>query len=323
MKDAHTGNRLIKIGISSCLLGQKVRYDGGHKEDGFITHTLAGFFDFVAVCPEVEIGLGTPRETIRLEGSPESPRLVAPKSGKEHTRSMEEYSARRLKELQSLGLHGYILKKDSPSCGMERVRVYSDDGKSVTRNGRGLYAAALMRRFPLLPVEEEGRLNDPVLRENFIERVFGYYRWTGLLRSNPKPRDLVAFHTRQKLTLLSHSPKGYRDLGRMVATTSERPWPEVLDGYGTGFMEALRMRATRKKHSNVLYHLAGYLKKNIDAEDKQELLSLIESYRAGLVPLIVPITLLKHHFRKFPAGWVQEQVYLNPYPAELMLRNHV
>jgi uncharacterized protein YbgA (DUF1722 family)/uncharacterized protein YbbK (DUF523 family) len=322
MRDALHPTEKIKIGISSCLLGEKVRFDGGHKEDGFITNTLAVYFDFVPVCPEVDIGLGTPRETIRLEGT-DSPRLVAPKSGRDLTEQMHEYSGRRLEELKQVGLHGYILKKDSPSCGMERVRIYSADGKSVTRTGRGLYAAALINRFPLLPVEEEGRLNDPVLRENFIERVFGFYRWTEFSTSGPQAKDLVAFHTRQKLTLLSHSPDLYRELGRMVATASERPWPEVLESYGTGFMEALRVRATRRKQSNVLYHLAGYLKKSLDGDDKQELVSLIENYRTGGVPLIVPITLLKHHFRKFPAPWVRDQVYLNPYPAELMLRNHV
>jgi uncharacterized protein YbgA (DUF1722 family)/uncharacterized protein YbbK (DUF523 family) len=323
MKDAYGELGPVRIGISSCLLGQNVRYDGGHKKDGFIAHTLAEYFEFVPVCPEVDIGLGTPRETIRLEGSPESPRLVAPKSGNDLTVLMQEYSSRRLEELLQSRLHGYILKKDSPSCGMERVRVYSQDGKSVTRSGRGLYAAALMQRLPLLPVEEEGRLNDPVLRENFIERVFGFYRWTEFLRSSPKPRNLIAFHTRQKLTLLSHSPKAYSELGRIVADAGGRKFPEILDDYATKFMDALKIRATRKKQSNVLYHLVGYLKKTIGGEDKQELVSLIENYREGLIPLIVPITLLKHHFRKFPAEWVEQQVYLNPYPAELMLRNHV
>jgi uncharacterized protein YbgA (DUF1722 family)/uncharacterized protein YbbK (DUF523 family) len=311
----------IRIGVSSCLLGMKVRYDGGHKDDVFVHQTLSQYAEFIPVCPEVEIGLGTPRETIRLEGDPSDPRLIAPKSRRDLTETMKTYASLRVEELAAIGLHGYILKKDSPSCGMERVRVHQGTG-SPARVGTGLFAAALMARFPALPVEEEGRLNDPLLRENFIERVFAYYRLQQFLDSNPRPRDLVDFHSRTKMTLLAHSAKYYKQLGQLVGSAGKAS-PATLAAYGWLFMEGLRVRATRRKHANVLQHLAGYLKKVLDSEDRAEIASTIDDYRHGLVPLVVPLTLLKHHFRRHPVGWVLGQTYLNPYPAELMLRNHV
>jgi uncharacterized protein YbgA (DUF1722 family)/uncharacterized protein YbbK (DUF523 family) len=313
----------VRIGVSACLLGQKVRFDGGHKEDSFVHKTLADFVDFVPVCPEVDIGLGVPRETIRLEGDASLPRLVAPRSGRDLTDQMKDYAARRLEELAQSGLHGYVLKKDSPSCGMERVRVYDPVSGGAGRVGTGLYAAALMARFPSLPIEEEGRLNDAVLRENFIERVFAYYRLQHFLEQKPAGGDLVEFHTASKMALLAHSATHYRELGRLVAMAGKAVPPELLDTYVRLFMEGLKVRATRRKHSNVLGHLMGYLKKVLDPGDKAELLETINDYREGRVPLIVPLTLLKHHFRRYPTDWVNRQTYLNPYPAELMLRNHV
>jgi len=318
-----TGNRKqIRIGVSSCLLGMKVRYDGGHKEDSFVHHTLAQYVEFIPVCPEVDIGLGTPRETIRLEGDPSDPRLIAPKSGRDLTETMKTYAVKRLEELNGIGLHGYILKKDSPSCGMERVRVHQASSGSPARVGIGLFAAALMSRLPSLPVEEEGRLNDPVLRENFIERVFAFYRLQQFLNSQPIAGDLVEFHSRAKMALLAHSPKHYTHLGQLVGS-SAKALKTTLQAYATFFMEALKVKATRRKHANVLQHLAGYLKRDVDAEDRAEMAASIEDYRQGLVPLVVPLTLLKHHFRRHPIDWVLNQTYLNPYPAELMLRNHV
>jgi len=312
----------IRVGISSCLLGEEVRYDGGHKRDTLITEDLGRFFTWVAVCPEMEVGLGVPRETLRLVGRPESPRLVTLQSGTDHTASMKRFAAQRLKELAGNGLHGYILKKDSPSCGMGRVRVYDAKGMPQ-RNGRGLYATALLRRFPLLPVEEEGRLRDARLRENFVERVFATYRWQRFVESWPRARDLVRFHTGQKLTLLSHSATHYRRLGRLVAGAGKVSIKKLLGDYEAGFAAALAVKATPRKHANVLYHLMGQLKKQLDAADKIELVEGIEAYRKGLVPLVVPLTLFKHHLRRHPIAWVEEQVYLNPYPAELMLRNQV
>jgi len=312
----------IRIGISSCLLGEEVRFDGGHKHDTLITETLGNFFQWVPVCPEVEIGLGTPRESLRLVGIAANPRLVAPKSGSDYTEKMKQWGKKQLEELHALDLHGYILKKDSPSCGMERVRVYGESAMPQ-RNGRGLFAAALLERFPLLPVEEEGRLHDMPIRENFIERVFAYHRWKLFVASRPRPKDVVAYHMRQKLALLAHDEPIYRRMGRLVAGAGSAKMVKLLEEYGELLMTALKTRATHRKHANVLYHLSGYLKQVLDSGDKKELLNAVESYRKGRVPLVVPITLLKHHFRRHPISWVSEQTYLEPYPDELMLRNHV
>lgn len=312
----------LRIGISSCLLGEKVRFDGGHKHDSLLTEVLGRFFEWVPVCPEVEIGLGTPRESLRLVGISASPRLIAPRSGADHTEAMQRYAARRAEELAALGLHGYILKKDSPSCGMERVRVYSQDGMP-RRDGRGLFAAALLARLPLLPVEEEGRLHDPVLRENFVERVFARHRWLEFIASRPRAADLVRFHTRHKLTLLSHSEPHYRRLGRLVAAAGRAPLRELLPQYEELFFAALAVKASPRKHANTLYHLLGFLKEKLDAADKRELVECIERYRRRQLPLVVPVTLLAHHFRRHPVDWVAGQTYLHPYPAELMLRNQV
>ncbi len=299
-----------------------MRFDGGHKLDTLLTDLFGKYFVWVPVCPEMEIGLGTPRETLRLIESTSGPRLIGNPSLMDHTDTMTRWAGPRLEELAELDLHGYILKKDSPSCGMERVRVYAESGMAQ-RNGIGIFAGLLLHRFPLLPVEEEGRLRDARIRENFVERVFAHHRWTEFVRAKPKRGDLVRFHTRHKLTLSSHSDPHYRRLGRLVADAGTRKTGSLLADYGPLFMEALRVRATTKKHANVLFHILGFLKKEIDAGDKAELVSTIEQYRQGLVPLIVPITLLWHHLRRHPVPWMQEQTYLNPYPAELMLRNQV
>ena len=312
----------IRIGISACLLGEQVRFDGGHKRDAYIVSTLGQFFQWVPVCPEMDLGLGVPRESLRLVGTSEAPHLVAPRSQQDYTEAMQRYAAERLTALSQLGLHGYILKKDSPSCGMERVRVYSHDGM-VQRQGRGLFATVLMQHLPLLPVEEEGRLQDMRLRENFITRVFAYYRWSEFVAVPPTPAALVRFHTQHKLTLLAHSRPHYQALGRLVARAGELPIPELTQGYGSTFMEGLKIKGTPRKHANVLYHLLGYLKKSLDADDKAEVGACIEAYRQGLVPLVVPLTLFKHYFRRSPQPWVLEQTYFQPYPAELMLQNHV
>lgn len=314
---------VIRLGISTCLLGENVRFDGGHKQDLFLLKTLGRYVEWVPVCPEVEIGLGTPRESLRLVGSPASPRLVAPKSGSDHTTTMQTWAQTRLDQLAALNLHGYVLKKDSPSCGLFRVRVYGEKGMP-SRTGQGIFARDLVSRLPLLPVEEEGRLHDMRLRENFIEQIFTYYRWTRLLDENPTPRGLVHFHTAHKLTVLAHSPRHYQEMGRLVARAGSRSWDSVVAHYGRLLMEALRVLGTPRKHVNVLHHLMGYLRKALESADKAELLSLIEEYRRGLVPLVVPITLMQHHFRRHPVhDWVHQQVYLHPYPKELLLRNHV
>jgi uncharacterized protein YbgA (DUF1722 family)/uncharacterized protein YbbK (DUF523 family) len=314
---------VIRLGISTCLLGENVRFDGGHKQDLFLIKTLGRYVEWVPVCPEVEIGLGTPRESLRLSGRPDAPRLVAPKSGSDHTKAMQDWAGKRLEELAALRLHGYVLKKDSPSCGLFRVRVYGEKGMPA-RTGRGIFAQELVRRLPMLPVEEEGRLHDMRLRENFIERVFACYRWTRLLDNEAKPAGLVRFHTAHKMTVMAHSPRHQQEMGRLVAQAGSRSWESVATKYGGMLMEALGVLSTPKKHTSVLHHLMGYVKKGLSSADKTELLGVIEDYRRGLVPLVVPLTLLHHHFRRHPVpDWVHQQVYLNPYPKELLLRNHV
>jgi uncharacterized protein YbgA (DUF1722 family)/uncharacterized protein YbbK (DUF523 family) len=319
----HLEDPVIRLGVSTCLLGEQVRYDGGHKLDRYLTGTLGQFFEWVPVCPEVEIGLPTPRESMRLVGDAEDPRLIAPKSGTDYTDRMKAWAQGRLDELATMNLSGFVAKKDSPSSGVFRVKVYNEHGMAQ-RNGMGIFPRELRNRFPLLPIEEEGRLNDMPLRENFIARVFAYYRWTQMLEKEPTPGGLVKFHTAHKLTLMAHSPKHYTEMGRLVADAGNRDWDELTAEYGAMLMEGLAVMGTRGKHVNVLQHLMGFLKNNLSSDDKQELLGLIEDYRQGLVPLIVPLTLLKHHLNRYQVpDWVHQQVYLHPYPKELMLRNHV
>jgi uncharacterized protein YbgA (DUF1722 family)/uncharacterized protein YbbK (DUF523 family) len=312
----------IRVGISACLLGQEVRFDGGHKRDRYITDTLGKFFEWVPVCPEVEMGLGTPRETLRLVGDPEAPRLVFAKKGEDQTELMRAWASSRLDRLAKTNLSGYILKSDSPSCGMERVRVYRPSG-IPSKDGVGLFARALMARFPLLPVEEEGRLHDLPLRENFVERIFCYRRWRDLVAGGLTRGKLVAFHTAHKLLLLAHSPKHYTELGRLVANGKALSPKELEGRYGEFFMAGLTVKATAKKHTNVMQHILGYLKRDLDARDKAELLTVINDYYRGIVPLVVPLTLLKHHLTRVNVPYLQDQIYLNPHPKELMLRNHV
>jgi len=311
----------IKIGISACLLGQHVRYDGGHQWDRYLTETLGRYFSWVPVCPEVEYGLPVPREAMRLIGDPAAPRLVTIRSGTDHTEGMQAWAAGRLQRLEQEALCGFIFKSKSPSSGMAAVKVYTPGGMPVKR-GVGIFAAAFMARFPLLPVEEDGRLHDPVLRENFIERVFVYRRWQLLLAGRPKFRNLEEFHREHKLLVMSHSVKHLTILGRLVANHEQLPFAAAAGAYLQVLMEGLRLTATPKKQANVLLHMLGYFKKVLAPEDKQELLDLIERYRRGALPLIVPVTMLTHYVRKFHEPYLQDQIYLNPHPAELMLRNH-
>ncbi len=312
----------IRIGISACLLGEKVRYDGGHKRDPYLVEILGPYVEWFPVCPEVELGLSTPRETLRLVRIGEGVRMIMAKTGQDHTEGMRLFAARRVRELEKQDLCGYILKKDSPSCGMERVRVFDANGVPA-KSGRGLFAEALLKHFPNLPVEEEGRLSDPRLRENFVERVFAYQRLKVFSAGRWKVGDLVQFHTAHKLLLMAHSPKSYGTLGRLVAEAKKISRNELRDRYETEFMKALREAATTRRHSNVLMHILGYFREQLDAESRRELLALIEDYRRGLVPLIVPITLIRHYVRRFEISYLSGQFYLEPHPKELMLRNHV
>ena len=317
----------IRIGVSSCLLGRPVRFDGGHKRHDFVVDTLGPFVEFVPVCPEVELGLGTPRETLRLVAADGRLRMVMA-NGEDHTEAMERYSRRRVDALAAEDLSGYILKKDSPSCGMERVRVYRQPRREGAdpvpdKTGRGLYADALIRRFPFLPIEEEGRLADPRLRDNFIERVFAWRRLRTLFDGRWTLGALVGFHTAHKLALLAHSPAAYRELGQLVARARSLSRPTLRERYEAGFMGALSVLATPKKHANVLQHMVGYFRGSLDPASRDELLTAIDDHRRGLVPLIVPMTLIKHHVRLLEVEYLAGQVYLDPHPKELMLRNHV
>ena len=312
----------IKLGISSCLLGQKVRYDGGHKWDRFITDTLGKFVEFVPVCPEAECGLGVPREAMRLEGDPSAPRLMTRRTREDHTELLARWAQEKVVRLEAEDLCGFIFKSDSPSSGMERVKVYNDRGMPVTK-GVGVFARIFMEHFPLLPVEDEGRLHDPGLREHFIERLFTLKRWRQTLALGPSRGNLVDFHTRHKLLVLAHSPKHYRLLGKLVAQAKAMSLPQLYEEYQTRLMEALSLKTTVKKNVNVLLHAMGYFKKQLSAGEKEELLEVIENYRKGYIPLIVPVTLINHYVRKYDQAYLQSQYYLHPHPIELKLRNHV
>ena len=312
----------IRIGVSTCLLGESVRYDGGHARDRYVTDTLEQYMEFVPVCPEMEAGFGVPREPVRLEGDPASPRLISINTKKDLTDTMTTWAQRRVRELEKEDLCGFIFKSKSPSSGMERVKVYTDKGMPV-KKGTGLFARAFMDHFPLIPVEEEGRLHDPHLRENFIERIFTLNRWRQMLKEKKSAGALVKFHTRHKLLVLSHSTKHYREMGKLVAETKGRKISEIYTRYETLLMEALRLKATVKKHTNVLHHMMGYFKKQLTSDEKQELLEVIKDYYNGLLPLIVPVTLFKHYVRKYGQPYLKDQLYLSPHPMELKLRNRV
>jgi uncharacterized protein YbbK (DUF523 family)/uncharacterized protein YbgA (DUF1722 family) len=316
--------RPMRLGISSCLLGQEVRYDGGHKRDRFLTDVLGPYVRWVPVCPEIEIGMGTPRPPIRLEADGDGGvRLVMPSTGEDLTDRMRTYAERRVRALEARDLCGYVLKKDSPSCGMERVKVW-DRNDVPSRDGTGVYAEALLRLAPRLPVEEEGRLNDPRLRENFIARIFAYRRWKDEVAERPDRATLTTFHAAHKYLLMSRDQEGMRRLGRLLGETpkgaSER---DVADAYLDGFSAVLSRVPTRRGHTNVLRHLAGHVSDLLDRDDRAELTEAVTDYHGGLVPLIVPVTLIRHYVRKFDVEYLRDQVYLWPHPHELMLLNHV
>jgi uncharacterized protein YbgA (DUF1722 family)/uncharacterized protein YbbK (DUF523 family) len=282
-------NEKIKIGISSCLLGENVRYDGGHKRDRYLTDILGKYVQWVPVCPEVEYGLPIPREAMRLTGNPDMPHLVTRKTGVEHTEGMLKWAEKRMPSMK----------------------------------GQGIFAHAFLRHFPLIPVEDEGRLNDAKLRENLIERIFVFQRWKSFIKAGSRVKDLISLHTEHKLLLMSHSQKHYTLLGRLVADTKKQEKEKFLHDYISQLMEGLKLIATVKKNTNVLMHIMGYFKKNLSSDEKAEILEIIDNYHMGLIPLVVPVTLLNHYVRKFDVSYLKRQHYLNPHPVELMLRNHV
>jgi len=312
----------IKLGISTCLLGKKVRYDGGHKLDHFLTDTFGQYVDYVPVCPEVECGLGTPREAMRLEGDPENPRLVTTHTQIDLTDRVLKWAKKRVRGLEKENLAGFIFKNRSPSSGMERVKVYNKKGMPLLK-GRGIFAKVFMEHFPRTPAEEDGHLHDPKIRENFIERVFTLKCWRETRKKKKHLAGLIDFHTKNKLLILSHSEKHYRMMDRMVAEGKSRPIKGLFRNYETFLMDALKLKTTFRKNVNVLQHMMGFFKKELTADEKQELLEIIQKYHEGAIPLIVPVTLFNHFVRKYHQPYLEKQTYLNPHPIALKLRNHV
>jgi uncharacterized protein YbgA (DUF1722 family)/uncharacterized protein YbbK (DUF523 family) len=312
----------IRLGISSCLLGEKVRFDGGHKLDRFLTETLGRYVEYVPVCPEVEVGLPTPRDTLRLVGNPDDQRLVFGKTGEDITDRMTAWAQQRVVALEKEDLCGFVFKAKSPSSGMERVRLYDRNGVP-NKTGVGLFAKLFMEHFPLLPVEEDGRLHDPRLRENFIETIFVLKRWRESLAQGKSAKLLIDFHTRHKYLIMAHSVESYRQLGKLVAKAGDLNVDSLYQDYLQQLMKALQFKTSLAKQVNVLHHILGYFKQQLSAAEKQETLALIENYRAQLLPLVVPVTLLNHFVSKYDQPYLKRQVYLNPHPVELKLRNHV
>jgi uncharacterized protein YbgA (DUF1722 family)/uncharacterized protein YbbK (DUF523 family) len=310
-----------RIGISTCLLGEKVRYDGAGKRDPFLVDTVGQFVEWVPVCPEVECGLPVPREAMRLVGDAESPRLVTRKTRIDHTSRMKKWARGRLRELEQEDLAGYVFKSRSPSSGMERVKVYSENG-SPAGSGVGLWARAFMDHFPLLPVEDEGRLHDPALRENFVERVFALKRYRDAMGPRRSRRALVEFQSTHKLQLMAHAPALQKEMGRLVARAKDIAGEDLFPEYESLLMRALKLKATPGKNANVLQHALGYFKRDLDPDEKQEALEVIEDYRQGNTPLVVPVTLLRHYVRKYNVDYLAAQSYFDPHPIELKLRNH-
>ena len=311
----------IRIGVSSCVIGEEVRWNGGHSRQRYLTDMLGPFVEYVPVCPEVEIGMGVPRPTVRLVAEGDGLRMIDPKNDIDWTSSMRRLSRTRSSELADAGLHGFVLKKDSPTCGVFRVRIYTDSG--VERNGQGLFATALIQRMPHLPIEEEGRLNDARIRENFVVRIFAYRRLKDLFRPRWTVGDVVAFHTREKLLLRAHDERGYRELGKLVAGAKSVPRAAFADDYADRFMEIVKRPATVAKHVNVLQHMLAFLRWQDDDIGRAEMHTAIADYRASHIPLVVPVTLIQHLARRHEQQILLDSSYLSPHPKELMLRNHV
>ncbi len=318
----HSEDVPLRLGASSCLLGHAVRFDAGHAKDKFVVDTLGRWFEFVPTCPEMDIGMGVPRPTIRLVDNGQGTRLVAPTSGEDFTDRMNAYAKNKIEDLAARDLDGYILKKNSPSCGLERIPVYRN-GKVEHKKASGMFAAKLIDLWPALPVEDEGRLNDPKLRENFIERVFCRNRWRTLVRRGLTRRRLVEFHTAHKLLLLAHNEAAVRRMGKLVGGAGRIPDREIFARYELDLQVTMSTRASPQKHANVMQHAMGHLKTMLEPAEKRDILGAIHDFRSGLLPLIVPITLLRYIIARCGIEYLAGQLYFDPHPKELMLRNHV
>jgi uncharacterized protein YbgA (DUF1722 family)/uncharacterized protein YbbK (DUF523 family) len=316
----------VRVGVSMCLLGERVRYDGQHKRDAFLVEQLGPHVEWVPVCPELEVGMGVPREPVRLlRRGPDDVRMAGVKSGDDWTARMERFASARARALESENLAGFVLKSKSPSCGMARVKIYdaARPEHAPEASGAGLFAAALMHRSPNLPIEEDGRLQDARLRENFIERLFGYARLRQLWAGRWNLAALIAFHTANKMALLAHSTDGYRALGRLVGEGKRLARSDLRERYEAGFMKTLARPTTPGRHANVLSHMLGHLSDGLDAGDRQELTAAIEAHRTGRAPLVVPVTLIAHHARRLQTRYLLDQSYLHPHADEVQLRNRV
>ena len=314
-------NTPIKVGVSSCLCGNPVRHDGSAKKNAYLLDTLGRYFELTPYCPEAGAGLGVPRPTLRLKRFEYEVRLVETKDqDADHTAEMDAWMDANIPEMA--GLTGYVLKHSSPSCGMQRVKLY-DHNNIPKKEASGLFAARLMATYPNLPVEEEGRLNDPILRENFIQRVFVYHRWQQTLADGLSVASLMEFHKRHKLMLLAHDEVVYRKLGPMIASVNKDNLDDIADIYIARMMHSLTQRSTRKRHTNVLMHIFGFLKNKLGSEVKAEILDILDRYRQGFVPLVVPMTMIRHYLKQYPHSYMDSQYYLEPYPDDLMLRNEV
>lgn len=312
----------IPVGISSCLLGDNVRYNGGHSHSDYCDKVLTQYFDYQKFCPEMAAGFGTPRPTLRLEGDPNSPRMTFSKNSEEDVSGV--FMAASNKYLENLShLDGYILMKKSPSCGLERIKVYQENGHPHMQRSAGMFTKALRQRYPLLPVEEDGRLNDPALRENFLLRVFTHHDFRQSVDENAKMKDLIAFHSRYKYMVMAHSQPIYRKLGRMLSGNDTRSFPALKDAYFETLMTTLSQPAKRKNHCNVLMHLVGYLKHSVEVSVRKDILEVVEQYRRGEVNLATPVTLLHHYIKHYGSDYINQQSYFIPYPSPLGIRNTV
>jgi uncharacterized protein YbgA (DUF1722 family)/uncharacterized protein YbbK (DUF523 family) len=313
---------IIRVGVSACVAGEKVRYDGSDARDPYLSDTLAKYVEFVPLCPEVACGMGIPREKVRQVDCGGEIRLIGYESGEDWTERMNVWADKVLSGLQEEGLCGFVFRSTSPSCALMHGKLYSTTGLAPKRMA-GFFARKLMDRFPMLPTEADDRLHSPMLRENFIRRVFVLKRWNEMLAKGRQIGHLVDFHTRHKMLIRAHDLRGYRELGHLLGRCSMCTMDDTFETYGSVLFRSLELKATPKKNADVLMHALGFFKQELDGHDRQELLDMISAYKEGRIPLLMPVTLLNHYAHKYGKAYLTQQFFLNPDPAELKLLNHV